>query len=50
MNLIERNLKYIIENHGDIYESYQEYGKKIHNEGGPLVVVVVWKKLNTQYF
>lgn len=36
MNLIERNLKYFIENHGDIYESYQEFGKKIHNEGGPL--------------
>ena len=36
MNLIERNLKYFIENHGDIYESYQEYGKSIDKDGGPL--------------
>ena len=36
MNLIQRNLKYFIEKHGDIYESYQEYGKKIDEQGGPL--------------
>ena len=36
MSLVERNLNYFIEKHGDIYESYQEYGKKIHEVGGPL--------------
>lgn len=36
MNLIERNLKYFIEKHGDIYKSYTEYGKKIDEDGGPL--------------
>lgn len=36
MNLIERNLKYFIENHGDIYKSYEEYGKAIDEKGGPL--------------
>lgn len=36
MDLIERNLRYFIENHKDIYEAYMEYGKLIHEEGGPL--------------
>ena len=36
MSLIERNLKYFIEKHEDIYKSYQEYGKKIDEQGGPL--------------
>lgn len=36
MNLIERNLKYFIENHGEVYESYESYGKAIDEKGGPL--------------
>lgn len=33
---IEKNLKYLVENHGEIYEAYQNYGKLIHEKGGPL--------------
>lgn len=36
MSLIERNLKYFIENHGEVYEKYQEYGRSIDEDGGPL--------------
>lgn len=36
MNLIERNLKYFIENHAEVYERYQAYGKSIDEDGGPL--------------
>lgn len=36
MSLIQRNLKYFIEQHAEVYESYQEYGKKIDEAGGPL--------------
>lgn len=36
MSLIQRNLNYFIKKHQDIYESYEEYGKKIDEQGGPL--------------
>ncbi len=36
MSLIERNLKYFMENHGEVYEKYQAYGKSIDEDGGPL--------------
>lgn len=36
MNLIERNLKYFIENHGEVYKDYKNYGKAIDEKGGPL--------------
>ncbi len=29
-DVIEKNLKYFIENHGDIYDSYESYGKMVH--------------------
>lgn len=36
MDSIEKNLKYFIDNHKDIYEAYSTYGKAIHEKGGPL--------------
>ncbi|MCR1898081.1 carboxymuconolactone decarboxylase family protein [Irregularibacter muris] len=35
-DIIERNLKYINENHSEIYQAYREYGKLVHTQGGPL--------------
>ena len=35
-DVIEKNLKYFIENHGEIYDAYENYGKLIHEKGGPL--------------
>lgn len=39
---IEENLDYLIENHGDIYEAYQNYGKLVHEKGGPLDEKTRW--------
>ena len=36
MDTIEENLKYFMEKHGNIYEAYEDYGKLIHYQGGPL--------------
>lgn len=36
MDLIQKNLKYFKDNHGDIYEDYSVYGKAIDENGGPL--------------
>lgn len=36
MKKIDENLQYFIENHKDVYEAYQGFGKALHNEGGPL--------------
>lgn len=35
-DLIERNLKYFINHHEEIYNAYEDYGKLIHEKGGPL--------------
>lgn len=42
MDVIEENLNYFIEKHGDIYEAYEEYGKRLHEEGGPLDKKTRW--------
>jgi alkylhydroperoxidase/carboxymuconolactone decarboxylase family protein YurZ len=39
---IEGNLDYLIENHGEIYEAYQNYGKLVHEKGGPLAEKTRW--------
>lgn len=36
MDIIEKNLSYFKEKHKGIYESYEDFGQKIHEEGGPL--------------
>lgn len=35
MKEVKENLAYIKENYGDMYEAYEQYGKKLH-ESGPL--------------
>jgi AhpD family alkylhydroperoxidase len=42
MSKIEKNLDYFMSNHPDIYKAYQEYGKQIHTEGGPLDEKTRW--------
>lgn len=41
-DIIERNLKYIRQNHGDIYEAYKKYGNLVHSKGGPLDEKTRW--------
>lgn len=38
----EINLKYFTEHHEDIYNAYQNYGRLIHEEGGPLDEKTRW--------
>ena len=42
MNIIEKNLSYFIEQHGEIYEAYEKYGKLLHTKGGPLDEKTRW--------
>lgn len=42
MDSIETNLKYFTENHGNIYNAYEKYGKSVHEEGGPLDEKTRW--------
>jgi alkylhydroperoxidase/carboxymuconolactone decarboxylase family protein YurZ len=42
MDTIESNLKYFMENHGEIYEAYEHYGKLLHTKGGPLTEQSRW--------
>ena len=39
---IEENLDYLMETHNEIYEAYQNYGKLVHEKGGPLEVKTRW--------
>ncbi len=39
---IEENLDYLVKNHGEIYEAYQNYGKLVHEKGGPLDEKTRW--------
>jgi 4-carboxymuconolactone decarboxylase len=41
-DVAEKNLKYLMENHGEIYETYQNFGKLIHEKGGPLDEKTRW--------
>lgn len=36
MDKVADHLNYFITNHKDIYEAYSEYGRLIHEAGGPL--------------
>lgn len=41
-DVIEKNLKYFTENHGEIFEAYENYGKLVHEKGGPLDEKTRW--------
>jgi alkylhydroperoxidase/carboxymuconolactone decarboxylase family protein YurZ len=41
-DVIEKNLKYLIDNHGDIYDAYEKFGKAVHEKGGPLNEKTRW--------
>jgi len=41
-DIIVENLKYLTENHAEIYEAYQNYGKLVHEKGGPLDAKTRW--------
>ncbi len=40
--VIEKNLDYLIENHKEIYDAYKNYGKLVHENGGPLDEKTRW--------
>ena len=42
LDVIEKNLKYFMENHGSIYRAYENYGKLVHEKGGPLDEKTRW--------
>ncbi|HHY05002.1 MAG TPA: carboxymuconolactone decarboxylase family protein [Thermoanaerobacterales bacterium] len=42
MDTIENNLKYFTDNHGEIYDAYENYGKLMHYKGGPLDEKTRW--------
>ena len=42
INTIEKNLKYLTENHGEIYDAYKNFGKLVHEKGGPLDEKTRW--------
>lgn len=41
-DVIEKNLKYFMERHEDIYQAYETYGQLVHEEGGPLDQKICW--------
>ena len=42
LDVIEKNLKYLTENHGEIYQAYEHFGKLVHEKGGPLDEKTRW--------
>lgn len=36
------NLEYLQSRHGDIYEAYEEFGRRVHEHGGPLDQKTRW--------
>jgi 4-carboxymuconolactone decarboxylase len=42
LDVIEKNLKYLTEKHGEIYDSYEKFGKLVHEKGGPLDEKTRW--------
>ena len=42
LDVIEKNLKYLIENHEEIYHAYENFGKLVHEKGGPLDEKTRW--------
>lgn len=41
-DVIEKNLKYLIDNHKEIYDAYEKFGKMVHEKGGPLDEKTRW--------
>ena len=41
-DVIEKNLKYLTENHREIYDAYSNYGRLVHEKGGPLDEKTRW--------
>lgn len=41
-DVIEKNLKYLVDNHREIYEAYEKFGKLVHEKGGPLEEKTRW--------
>lgn len=41
-DVIEKNLDYLTENHGEIYEAYKHFGNLVHEKGGPLDEKTRW--------
>lgn len=39
---IEKNLKYYMDHHREIYDAYENYGKLVHEKGGPLDEKTRW--------
>lgn len=42
LDATEKNLKYLTEHHGEIYEAYEHFGKTVHEKGGPLDEKTRW--------
>ncbi len=42
VDVIEKNLNYFTQNHGNIYSAYENYGRMLHEEGGPLDEKTCW--------
>ncbi len=40
--VIEKNLDYLKENYGEIYNAYENYGRLVHEKGGPLDEKTRW--------
>lgn len=41
-DITERNLKYLMERHRDVYEAYENFGKILHEKGGPIEAKCRW--------
>ena len=42
MDAIESNLDYLMEKHKDVYSAYANFGKTVHEKGGPLDEKTRW--------
>ena len=42
LDVTEKNLKYLVKNHKDIYEAYENFGKLVHEKGGPIDQKTCW--------
>ena len=42
MDVIQENLTYFIEKHGEIYAAYDNFGNLLHTKGGPLDEKTRW--------
>ncbi|MGH4138387.1 carboxymuconolactone decarboxylase family protein [Clostridium sp.] len=42
IDVIEKNLEYFTENHSEIYDAYSNYGRLVHEKGGPLDAKTRW--------